>query len=77
MQQTCLLLIFSLFKKNLHEVISPGHENMRKVADTGENENYRELHLDGLAESNLLCWKMDSKSAHLNCSCIRSVSLLS
>lgn len=48
---------------------------MRKVADTGENENYRELHLDGLAESNLLCWKMDSKSAHLNCSCIRSVSL--
>lgn len=30
--------IFSV-KKTLHEVISPGHENMRKVPDTGENEN--------------------------------------
>ena len=30
--------IFSV-KKKLHEVISPGHENMRKVPDTGENEN--------------------------------------
>lgn len=30
--------IFSV-KERLHEVISPGHENMKKVPDTGENEN--------------------------------------
>lgn len=34
-----MLLIFSLLKKKLHEVISPGHENMRKVPDTGKKEN--------------------------------------
>lgn len=37
--------IFSGKKKKLHEIISPGHENMRKVLDTGENENCKKLHL--------------------------------
>lgn len=35
--------IFSGKKKKLHEIISPGHENMRKVPDTGENENCKKI----------------------------------
>lgn len=40
-----MLLIFPLLKKKekLHEVISPGDENMRKVPDTGKNENYKKI----------------------------------
>ena len=51
-----MLLIFSLLKKKLHEVISPGHENMRKVPDTGKKENCKKkkiknkkLHLSWLS----------------------------
>lgn len=60
-----MLLIFSLVKKKLHEIISPGHENRRKVPDTGKNENCKNCISHGLAESNLLYWKMDSKTVFI------------
>lgn len=40
--------IFSV-KERLHEVISPGHENMKKVPDTGENENCKKWYLSQLS----------------------------
>lgn len=39
--------IFSV-KKKLHEVISPGHENMRKVPDTGKKENCKKKKIASL-----------------------------
>ena len=57
--------IFSV-KKKIQEINSPGHENMRKVPDTGENENCKKNYIShGLAESNLLYWKMDSKTVFI------------
>lgn len=35
---------------------------MRKVPDSGENENCKNCISHGFAESNLLYWKMDSKT---------------
>lgn len=66
-----------LKKKKLHEIISPGHENMRKVLDTGENENCKKLHLSWFSWG-VICFigKWILKSVHLNYSRIKSVALL-